>query len=144
MSTATERSLPDELRPIVEQLVPSVVENESWEDIWAGVVYLAARRASLLGEELNSLDLLRMIYLLGFCPFIHFPFSQEYEQELVRARQYVFEGAAAGQRDRIDACVPDGSILLEFDAMGTLHARQELDGFLRLPPDLAHPTASSG
>jgi hypothetical protein len=145
MSAGPEQFVLEQLRPIVERLLPSdIIENESWEDTWAGVLYLASKRASLRGEDLNALDILRMLYLCGACPFPHYHYSPDYGQDLARARAYMFEGAAAGQRDRIDTSVPAGSILLEFDAMDILHARHDLDGFLRLPPDIVHPPASLG
>lgn len=134
-------SFPPDLVQIARGLVEPYVEpGESLDDVMAGLEYLAIKRADLKQTAPHSLDLLLAIYLLDLCPrWTQYEYREPFRGNLARARQYLFSGAAAGNYSRLEAGVPNATLLLSFEAVDALHAQEDLEGFLRLPPPTPTP-----
>jgi len=109
--------------------------GESLDDVLSGSVHLAVRRASLQDRyPPYSTELLLTFSLFLRCAYDP-PFAPDYMEQMARVRQYLFTGAAGGNFERLDWAVSDATLWLTFDQIYTLHARGNLEGFLRLPPE---------
>src|SRR5205809_3655694 len=133
MEAPLESPFGDELLNIAASLIePLLPPEESLDTFLKGAVYLAVKRARLLGRDRpKSLDLLYMISLMGLCRFEP-PGTAELEEQLKRVRQGIFPGAAEGNMERLEAAVPEATLLLSFDALDALRAQGSIEGFLRM------------
>jgi hypothetical protein len=102
------------------------------EDFLRGVEYLAAKRARMLNRETRSMDYLHMIFICGACPWPR-NYAADYMERLGRLREYIFTGAAAGNFERLDAAIPNATLLFLTERVYELHAQLDLAGIFRIP-----------
>jgi len=125
----------DNLREIVQRLIaPYLRDGERPADIIAGMEHLAERRARIYKRATNTVDGLLVLLLFLICPWIPAYYSQEYRERMGRIRQYIFAGASAGNFDRLDAAVPNGTLALPVESLYPLHELASVEGLLRVPP----------
>lgn len=136
MTIPSEQPFPADVLAMARGMLESTLgPGESLDDVLSGSVHLAVRRASLQGRYPPfSTDLLLMFSLFLRCAYDP-PFAPDYREQMARVRQYLFTGAAGGNFEILDWAVSDAALLLTFDRVYLLHARGDLEGFLRLPPE---------
>jgi hypothetical protein len=130
-----EEHFGDNLRAWAEYLAaPNLRPGESLQDFMAGAMYLAEKRARLYRRPPppTSLDLLFQLLIWGICMFERY-YPPGFGEQLGRIRQDLFTGAATGNLERLEAAVPDSTLLLPIETIYTLHALNNIDGFLRIP-----------
>lgn len=135
MTVPSEQPFPADVLDMARGMLESTLEpDESPGDVLSCAVHLAVRRANLLGRRPVSTDLLQALYIFEVCVFESLS-PPDYREQMARVRKSLFSGAAEGNFERVDRDVPDGILLLGFDAIHILRARGNPEGFLRLPPD---------
>jgi hypothetical protein len=135
MTVPSEQPFPADVLDMARGMLQSTLgPDESLDDVLSGAVHLAVRRANLLGRPPVSTDLLLIFSIFGRCRFDP-PYAPDYLEQMAHVSQYLFTGAAEGNFERIDAGVPAGTLLHSFEEIYILHARGDLEGFLRLPPE---------
>lgn len=136
MTVPSEQPFPADVLAMARGMLESTLgPGESLDDVLLGSVHLAVRRASLQNRYPPfSTDLSLMFSLFLRCAYDP-PFAPDYMERMARVRQYLFTGAAGGNFERLDWAVSDAALLLPFDDIYLLHARGNLDGFLRLRPE---------
>jgi hypothetical protein len=136
MTVRSEQPFPADVLDMARGMLQSTLRpGESLDDVLSGSVHLAVRRATLQGRDPPfSTDLLLMFSLFLRCAYDP-RFAPDYMEQVARVRQNLFTGAAGGNFERLDKAVPAATLSLTFDEIYLLHARGDLEGFLRLPPE---------
>ena len=135
MTVPSEQPFPADVLAMARDMLESTLgPGESLDDVLDGSVHLAVRRASLQSRyPPHSMELLFSFSLFLRCRFDP-PFAPDYMKQIARVRQNLFTGAAGGNFERLDKAVPAATLSLTFDEIYRLHARGDLEEFLRLPP----------
>jgi hypothetical protein len=125
----------DDLLAVATRLVEPYMGPGEMPAFLAGAQYLAEKRARMLNRRPRSMDLLHILFLFLSCPWAR-SYSPQYMERMSRIREYIFAGADAGNFQRLDDAVLNAGLLFMTERLYELHDQEEIEGFLRIPPDL--------
>jgi DNA-binding protein HU-beta len=104
--------------------------GENLDDVLAGAIYLADRRATALDRSATQTDLEHALSIFCFWPY-KTPPPARVTTELIRIRRRAFRGAAQGDFAAIDAIVPPETLTASGDELANLQGRR-VSTFLRV------------
>jgi hypothetical protein len=137
-----EQLSPEDIAQIRSIVEGRLQENENMQDVLTGARHLASRRALLRGMRSPSRDDLEFAFaILTWWPGKPHP-ADHVERELLSIRPPVFEGAADSQFERIDALVPDTTLLMTRRELWAAQ-QQDVRTFLNIEDTLLPPPGGS-
>lgn len=123
----------DVVRPMASIIEPRLLPGESLDDVLAGAMLLAEKRAELLDRPI--LPYIDLPYI--FAAFTWWPLKldppQEFEERVHEIRRAIFEGAAGGDTRRLEAAVPKATLLLSPENLNKLQLKGDIEDLLRPP-----------
>ena len=127
MTTPIQHPFSDDLLNIIADLIePRMLPQESRNDILYGSIYLALKRADLLGRPPTYMDVIYSTYAFCWWPFKH---PGPGNEDMLRSiRQNIFSDAAQGDFNRLDA-LPNSMLMLSFDALDKLLEQGRVSDF---------------
>jgi hypothetical protein len=123
----------DVVRPMASMIEPRLLPGESLDDVLAGAMFLAEKRAELLGRPVQPyIDLPYVFAAFTWWPFKFEP-SPEFEERVHEIRRVIFEGAAGGDTRRLELAVPKTTLLLSLENLNKLQLQGDIEDLLRPP-----------